>query len=348
MDLLDASGRLPDGPGRRARIAWLAVLLLAGACLLFEPGAGGPRGPRFNHALHGEETGLECTSCHRGADAADLAGMPSSKQCQLCHKDLDEGRPPEKQAAYFFEGNEVKTAGLTALSDEVLFSHKTHVAQYGLSCAECHGDVASSAAVPAGARVTMAECTRCHEERAGRRDDCAACHRDIRAERAPEDHFRNWRRRHGQIVEAEGGAEAARCTLCHEQELDCTACHRDEAPENHTNYWRQRGHGIVVRMDRSRCSTCHQPDFCDRCHQETAPRSHVASFGSPMDRHCLTCHLPLGTDNCAVCHRATPSHALAAPKPPDHSPGMNCRQCHGLTAPLPHPDKGDDCNTCHR
>jgi hypothetical protein len=27
---------------------------------------------------------------------------------------------------------------------------------------------------------------------------------------------------------------------------------------------------------------------------------------------------------------------------------MNCRQCHGMTAPLPHVDKGDDCNACHR
>jgi hypothetical protein len=27
---------------------------------------------------------------------------------------------------------------------------------------------------------------------------------------------------------------------------------------------------------------------------------------------------------------------------------MNCRQCHGHGAPLPHPDKGDSCTACHK
>jgi hypothetical protein len=34
--------------------------------------------------------------------------------------------------------------------------------------------------------------------------------------------------------------------------------------------------------------------------------------------------------------------------PPGHTPGMNCRQCHGLTAPLPHADNGSECARCHR
>jgi hypothetical protein len=43
-----------------------------------------------------------------------------------------------------------------------------------------------------------------------------------------------------------------------------------------------------------------------------------------------------------------PSHSTAAPQPPSHSPGMNCRQCHGISAPLPHVTKGEDCNICHQ
>jgi hypothetical protein len=194
----------------------------------------------------------------------------------------------------------------------------------------------------------MEKCIACHEQRAHKQDDCAVCHQEIRAGKAPADHLQNWKRFHGQTVQAAGGAKAARCTLCHEQERDCIRCHQDEAPANHTNYWRDRGHGIDVGIARDRCSTCHQSDSCVRCHQDTSPRSHTASWGSPMDRHCVTCHAPLGSQGCVVCHKSTPSHALAAPMPANHAPGMNCRQCHGLTAPLPHPDKGDSCEACHR
>lgn len=348
MDLLDANRDRAVAPGRGARIGWLALVLLAGACLLSEKMGLAPRGPRFDHALHGEETGLECASCHAGATSAAEAGMPSAKQCQLCHAEMDADKPAEKQAAQFFDGNGVKSAHLTDVSEEVRFSHQLHVEQHGLACADCHGDVASSHAVAADARVTMEKCIACHEKGGKKQEECSACHEQIRAERAPEDHHENWKRFHGQKVVAQGGADAARCTLCHQQERDCFACHRDEAPASHTNYWRERGHGINVRMDRSGCATCHQTDFCDRCHRETAPRSHISSFGSPQDRHCVTCHFPLGAENCSVCHKSTPSHSQALPPPSDHTPGMNCRQCHGLTAPLPHPDKGDACQACHR
>jgi hypothetical protein len=57
--------------------------------------------------------------------------------------------------------------------------------------------------------------------------------------------------------------------------------------------------------------------------------------------------VPLQGDSCFVCHKGTPSHLMAAPKPPNHSPAMDCRSCHGLSEPLPHFDNGDDCNTCH-
>ena len=54
--------------------------------------------------------------------------------------------------------------------------------------------------------------------------------------------------------------------------------------------------------------------------------------------------------DCATCHRDTPSHALETTLPAGHTPGMNCRQCHGpgLSQPFPHVDNGDDCNDCHQ
>ncbi len=345
MDLLGADRTASGRAGGRATIAWLATSLLAAACLVLPWFRSGT--PRFDHSLHGEEQGLECASCHRDAESGDRAGMPVLQQCQLCHEAMDEGKEPAKQAASFFEEGALRAASVTAFSDEVIFTHESHVADRSLACSECHGDVAASRAVPAEARVTMEECVRCHE-RAGRNDDCAACHRTIRVDRAPDDHRADWKRLHGRNVVAAGGADEARCSICHTRQLDCIRCHEESAPDDHTNFWRERGHGIAVRGDRGRCATCHQPDACDRCHRETAPRSHTSSWGSPIDRHCVTCHLPVSGENCVVCHAGAPSHALAAPQPPDHAPGMNCRQCHGLTAPLPHPDPGDSCNACHQ
>jgi hypothetical protein len=63
--------------------------------------------------------------------------------------------------------------------------------------------------------------------------------------------------------------------------------------------------------------------------------------------HCLTCHEQLSESACSVCHKGTPDHRLAAPKPANHTAGLNCRQCHGHGQPLPHVDNGTDCNSCH-
>ena len=110
------------------------------------------------------------------------------------------------------------------------------------------------------------------------------------------------------------------------------------------------GRGVAVSIDRSACETCHQVDFCASCHRETAPRSHRAQWGEPVDKHCLNCHFPVSAERCSVCHQdGTPSHAQAHPKPavPVHTAGSNCRGCHGVTVRLPHVDSGDDCNACH-
>ena len=70
-------------------------------------------------------------------------------------------------------------------------------------------------------------------------------------------------------------------------------------------------------IDRSRCQTCHNVDFCQRCHQSSTPRDHTGSFGGPSNRHCMNCHYPVnsfGAQRCAVCHRSSPTHAADKPK----------------------------------
>jgi hypothetical protein len=151
---------------------------------------------------------------------------------------------------------------------------------------------------------------------------------------------------HGRVARAHSEATADRCVLCH-TESTCSACHQVQAPDNHTNYWRERGHGITAMIDRENCQACHEPMSCERCHADVKPRNHVGNWGAPHDTHCLVCHQPLSQEGCVACHATAKSHLLAAPKPSDHYPGMDCRACHGLSQPLPHVDNGDDCNACH-
>jgi hypothetical protein len=324
----------------------LAVLLAlaAAGCALF--GGGGEQPLRFRHALHGSAAGLDCKDCHRTVERDDDPGMPLPSQCQLCHKKLDADKPPEKRVETLFDERNFRRTPREHLAGEVLFSHQKHVT-YGKQCTACHEGIGSDAAPPPAMR--MNGCVSCHaEQRAA--NECATCHRDVRADKAPASHAFGWQRMHGKAVRAHSTATADSCALCH-QETGCARCHQEVPPQNHNNFFRLRGHGLMARMDRENCAACHRSDSCDSCHRQTLPVNHVGLWGAPRDQHCVSCHFPLNASNdCATCHRATPSHDTASPMPPSHNPAMNCRQCHiqgQPSPPMPHVDNGTECTRCH-
>lgn len=338
---------------RAERAAWcalLALLFLAG-CILVDALVQSEPPFAFSHQLHVEEEGLECADCHARWDTAEDPGMPSAAQCALCHADLDAEKPPSRQVASLFEGQTFRAARAGRQSDEILFSHQQHATR-AQDCTTCHDEVAKDeghlAARGAELRTSMEGCLECHAGNPGPDEaDCASCHAEIRADAMPPSHGASWKRYHGSFVRGPSEQRADQCALCH-QPSECTTCHQIEMPQNHNNYWRRRGHGLTASMDRESCATCHDSDSCQRCHDETRPMSHVGSWGSPRDRHCMACHEPLRANSCGVCHASTPSHDFATPLPPDHLPGMNCRQCHGNGQPLPHVDNGQVCTECHR
>ncbi|MBI2932567.1 MAG: cytochrome c3 family protein [Planctomycetes bacterium] len=302
----------------------------------------------FSHKVHGSAQELECLSCHPTAEKEDKAGMPPSlKKCMLCHEGIDEKKSPPQQLAALYPGEKPAWSAVTALPDEVIFSHKTHQAAK-LACSECHAGIEHSEAVTENVRVGKDACMTCHARR-GKSNDCAVCHRVLRKDLAPSTHARNWRPSHGHVVRSgEDLPYANRCALCH-TETSCTTCHQDETPRNHTNFWRIQGHAVAADVDRSSCATCHRSDFCDRCHRETAPRSHLLSWSGPGNRHCVSCHIPLSQDACFTCHRQA-SHMTAPRRPADpvHAGAdeAGCRTCH-TGATLPHADNGDGCANCH-
>jgi hypothetical protein len=322
-----------------------AFLLGTMACALFGF-FGDSHGPRFPHAKHLDE--VDCTTCHEGAEEHAVAGFPTSeKGCMLCHAEIDKKKPFEKTvAAFLVDGKPVWLTRKTSYGGDVRFDHSKHI-EAELECDACHAPVKTGSGPGLRIHGGKPHCKECHAK-TKRGNDCAVCHKVLRKDQMPPSHKVDWQRRHGlqsdRMIENTGQTT---CAQCH-QEQTCTSCHQQQPPRSHTNYWRQRGHAVMVSIDRSRCATCHRSDFCNRCHQDTRPRSHRGMFGSPQNTHCLSCHLPLQGEGCFTCHKGTPSHQTAAPMPANHLPSMNCRQCHGLTAPLPHPDNGSLCTACHK
>lgn len=311
----------------------------------FGVGAAGDDALVFSHLLHYEEEGLDCSSCHLTFDSEDDPGMPSKAQCMLCHADIDEEKPPERRIETLFDGETYRAQRISQLSDEIIFSHQLHAIDEAL-CGTCHEGIEENERLDERMAVSMDDCSRCHES-LGVANDCATCHSQLGEDYPPSTHDQNWDRSHGFVFRNGSTLTANRCDMCH-LESDCNTCHFAVQPANHTNYWRRRGHGLTARMDRQNCYACHRTDSCEACHQEVLPQNHTGMFGSPMNRHCLNCHISTTDGGCFTCHTGTPSHLLAAPQPPDHTPGMNCLQCHGVLAPLPHVHKGEDCTICHQ
>ncbi len=300
----------------------------------------------FVHRVHVVDEGLECINCHEDGEVEDDPGMPGPGLCTFCHDTIDEDKSAERHVASLFDEEErFRAAHVSRLADEVVFSHLRHVAA-GVECGACHAGIEESGRVTAALAVDMARCTDCHAER-DQPAECATCHSVIDEGWKPATHERDWERAHGRAFRARGPEPTDGCFLCH-TETSCADCHTLRPPDDHTNVFRRRTHGITATLDRDRCAACHQPDSCESCHAEVLPVTHVGNWGGTRSRHCLGCHFPLRANGCVTCHRATPSHALATPKPSWHTPTMNCRQCHGVGQPLPHFDNGSDCNACHR
>ena len=345
MALLGTLGRTIDRWGRTGvRLLLAGSLVALAGCFLLEAVGLRETELAFSHRVHVEDQGLDCTDCHTGAEDSDEPGMPGLGSCMLCHEELDAEKPESRRVASLYEGGVWARKERSALPGEVLFSHATHV-ELGGDCASCHGAIETTDAIEDEVQVSMDDCIRCHAA-VGVAAECATCHTEVRADRPPATHGGDWSEFHGQVVRARSEDTVDRCAMCH-TESSCTTCHQTEPPRDHTGFWRRRGHSFVAALERDRCAACHEEDSCNRCHAEALPLTHTGSFGGVQSNHCFSCHFPLRAEGCFTCHKETPSHLLAPPKPPNHFPGMDCRQCHGLTAPLPHADNGTDCNFCH-
>lgn len=166
----------PPPCDRKAAVVGLAVAaVLAGCTASTASDQGQPVG--FQHQTHVQRVGLQCIDCHSGADVRDAAMLPSLRKCMLCHEKVGTELPEVAKLAGYWERRQevpwVRTYGFERRA-AVRFRHAAHF-RVGVSCGQCHGDVASMGAATAAVEHTMGTCVSCHRE-TGASDDCAACH----------------------------------------------------------------------------------------------------------------------------------------------------------------------------
>lgn len=133
----------------------------------------------FNHLLHVEDVGAECTDCHLYATTGVRATIPNLELCADCHEEaLSESEQELQLVNYIQEDVRIPWRKIYTVPDHVYFSHRRHTAIAQIECETCHGAMGEQtepmprAAVP----ISMNRCMDCHEE-AGVSNDCLLCHR---------------------------------------------------------------------------------------------------------------------------------------------------------------------------
>ena len=216
--------------------------------------------------------------------------------------------------------------------DTLIFSHRLHMQDVGATCADCHTNGDSTKPfkiIPAAAAACKKchdstgisfECKTCppndtaakilpsvilnarfsHEKHLVRSADCAACHGAIAFSDKPGRTFI---------------PSMKTCQACHnglKAPSACAACHenlRSIMPVSHDNGWLARGgHGEQSRYPSADCRSCHNPKWCDACHQGNAMmRIHPAGYefehGFDVKSRALDCGVCHETPrSCNRCH----------------------------------------------
>lgn len=133
----------------------------------------------FNHQLHLEEAGLECTDCHLYAVDGIRATIPNLDVCGECHEEpLTESTEEARVAEYVRDGVPIPWRRVYWVPDHVYFSHRRHTAIAGIACETCHGNVGDETDPLARPllRLDMNDCMGCHVD-AGVTNDCVSCHK---------------------------------------------------------------------------------------------------------------------------------------------------------------------------
>jgi hypothetical protein len=249
-------------PWFNLRFVFFLVLAFSGIALLWagdEPGR-----LNFSHKKHLQDAGLECLDCHTNAPTNSGGGKtnhPTMENCKKCHEDAMAG----KNCAMCHPDSTTQKPFKVELHHKN-FSHQDHL-QRGVVCTYCHKDVDNVDWATADQLPKMEVCLTCHNNKTAPRN-CRTCHEDPELKR-PSSHNRadftgrghgrdarfskyqcekchdesycdrchrgrDKRAIHEPNFEFTHGLAARKgdrnCTVCHESEGFCAACHEGRRP----------------------------------------------------------------------------------------------------------------------
>jgi len=129
----------------------------------------------YSHKVH-LALGLQCATCHTGADPGKQMTFPGTETCMACHATVAKDSPAiKKLSEYAKSGERIPWVRVYVLTPGVTWSHRTHL-KAGVKCENCHGAVAQGDAMSMATSVTsMAVCIDCHAQRKAK-TVCQTCH----------------------------------------------------------------------------------------------------------------------------------------------------------------------------
>lgn len=224
--------------------------------------------------------------------------------------------------------------GVTPTKPPLTFSHRVHVEDQGLDCADCH-----------------AKWEKDDDPGMPRAAQCALCHSELDAEKAPELKVATLFEG-GKYKVTAASRQSDEIVFSHRSHatrgLECAACHAEVAKDDGQLYAR----GAELRMSMDGCLECHdsnkgpKQDNCTACHVEirsgVAPPSHLANW-KRYHGTVVRGRSSVRSDQCALCHKpseCTDCHHIELPE--NHNNYWR-RRGHGLTASM---DRAS-CETCH-
>ena len=314
---------------------------------------------RTRFPLLGAHAGLDCESCHRGAQPREFTGL--TPECVSCHlPDYQTADNPDHDRLGFSQQcDECHSPASRAWQGGTFGAGFPHPDTFPLTgahtrvpCSQCH--------VNGRFAGTPQQCAACHQDdfdrtsnpnhrSAGFPTTCENCHSTEQWPGATVDH--NLTR--FPLTGAHVGVQCARCHVGGRfagTPTDCFACHQDDfnrAQPNHTT----AGFG-------TNCANCHSTTGWEGAninHNQTR----FPLTGAHVGVNCARCHVNgrfAGTPtDCFSCHQDDYNRAQ-----PDHRASgfpTTCQNCHGTnrwegaTFNHPFPLSGDHgnigCTTCH-
>lgn len=130
-----------------------------------QPGGG------FNHQIHAGQLGMDCRYCHSHVEKSPEANIPPVSTCYGCHSEnkltkyieSDSHRKKTEfiRTAYATDSS-IEWARVHKLPDYVRnFPHHIHL-NAGVSCIDCHGNIARQPVVWQHESLSMGWCLECH------------------------------------------------------------------------------------------------------------------------------------------------------------------------------------------